>query len=92
MAFTYTPESVTVLRGKGFPKGSVTAPRDNISWQLRAKEDHQVTQNSHKKFIRKEKPRKVAVSAQSRSSRELSRRQFRQGFSGVGRTLQGGNF
>lgn len=47
-------------------------------WQLGAKEyhrNHPAQHSSHKRFIDRENPRRVAGSAEENSSRELDRRQ-----------------
>lgn len=82
--------SVAALKGKAFPHRSGSAllgqgrfPQrkcftvfQKVSWQLGAKEYNKVTAHNkpHRRFIGRGKPRRVAASAEERSSRELSRR------------------
>lgn len=53
-------------------------------------QSHTAQQNSHKRFIGRDELRRMAASAQARSSKELSRRQGSYSFSQEeGYTLQG---
>lgn len=56
-------------------------------------QNHTIQQTSHKRFVRREKNRRVAASVQARNSRELNRRQDLYRISwGGGRAFQGEAF
>lgn len=64
--------------GEVSPVQVLTAVKEKVSWQSRAKEYHQfILHNKHHKgdLLGGKKPKKMASSAQVRSNRKLSRRE-----------------